>query len=610
MSGSAYLYNLRDLKFVLKEWLDMDKLLSLPAYREYYTVDDIDPIVDTAFRICREKVAVVQGDADRIGVRFSDGKVLTPESFKKAFQAVNEAGLGAGNADREAPAHFPHTIVQSNHEMLCHASLAFTGFWGLTSGAISVIQKYGGEYLKNKFLPKMCSGEWAGTMNLTEPGAGSDVGSNVAKAFLTDDPGVYKIKGNKIFITCGDHDLCGNFIHLVLARTEDARPGTAGLSLFIVPKYWVNDDGTLGEFNDVTTIGLEEKMGLHGQPTCSLAYGEEDKCRGYIIGEPPDENGKGHGIEQMFLMMNEERLMVGIQGLACASLAYGHALEYAKIRVQGKKFTDPKGPKVRVAEHEDIRRMLMTQKSCVEAMRALILKTCYYLDLSRDSEDPDERAFADEMFGIGNPMCKAYATDMVWPLVADAIQIFGGYGYTAEYPVEQIARDCKVLSIWEGTNYIQALDLVGRKFTVKNGRALEKWLEEIRSFISSERNEESFEREFTVLGETFEDFTAILKQIDEYDAKGRPEMRPLYATRILHAASMLYCGRLIMDQALLAAEKLRESGENRFDADFYKGKISSARFYVLNISPQVAFLRRVIEIGDATAIDIAEEAFG
>jgi alkylation response protein AidB-like acyl-CoA dehydrogenase len=609
MSGTAYHYNLRDLKFILNEWLDMGKLFELPPYKDIYDISDIDFIIDNTFKLCRDKVAVVNDDADRIGVRFENGKVISPDSFKDAFKAVNEAGLGAGNADREVEGHLPYTIVQSNYEMLCAASLAFTGFWGLTTGAISVIQKYGGDFLKEKFLPNMCSGEWGGTMNLTESGAGSDVGANVTKAFPTSEPGVYKIKGNKIFITGGDHDLCSNFIHLVLARIEGSLPGTAGLSLFVVPKIWVNDDGSFGEPNDVITTGIEEKMGLHGQPTCSLSYGENDGCRGYIIGAPPDESGKGNGIKQMFLMMNEERLMIGIQGLAVTSVAYSHALAYAKERVQGRKFTNPKGDRVRIVEHEDVRRMLMEQKSCAEAMRALILKSCYYLDLSHDSEDPEERDFAEGMFQIANPMCKAYTTDMAWSLIASAIQVFGGYGFTAEYPVEQLARDSKVLSIWEGTNYIQALDLVGRKFTMQKGKVLQRWLEDIAWYIESHKEAEGYGKEIVVLGKAFEDMNEILALIGKYDAAGRPEMRPLYATRILHASAMLYCGRLILDQALLAEQKLEELGENHFDAPFYRGKIASARFYILNVVPQIGAIRRVIEIGDTSAIDIPEESF-
>jgi len=609
MSGTTYAYNLRDLKFVLKEWLDMKRLLSLPPYEEFYDEDDIDFIVDNTFKLCREKIAIVNDDADRIGVRFEDGKVVSPESFRNAFKAVNEAGLGAGNADREAEGRLPYTIVQSNYEMLCAACIAFTGYWGLTTGAISVIQNYAGKDLKEKFLPKMCSGEWGGTMNLTESGAGSDVGASVTKAFPTDEPGIYKIKGNKIFITGGDHDLCSNIIHLVLARTEGALPGTAGLSLFIVPKICVNDDGTLGEPNDVITTGLEEKMGLHGQPTCSLSYGENDGCRGYIVGDPPDENGKGSGIKQMFLMMNEERLMIGIQGLSITGAAYLHSLAYAKERVQGRRFTDPKGERVRIIEHEDVRRMLMMQKSCSEAIRALVMKSCYYFDLSHDSEDPEEKAFAEGMFQISNPMCKAYATDMAWLLISEAIQVFGGYGFMTEYPVEQCARDCKVLSIWEGTNYIQAQDLVGRKFTMQKGEVLKRWLEDIGGYIENNKDAEGYGKEIDLLDRAFEDVNAILAQIGKYGEDGKLAMKPLYATRILHASAMLYCGRLILDQALLAEQKLKELGGDHFDAPYYTGKIASARFYILNVVPQTGATRKVIEIGDTSALDIAEESF-
>jgi alkylation response protein AidB-like acyl-CoA dehydrogenase len=610
MSGATFSYNLRELKFVLKEWLDSEKVLSLPPYKEFYDQDDIDFIVDNTYKICREKIAVVNAESDKFGVRLENGKVVLPESYREAFKVINESGLGAGNADREVEGHLPYLLVQTNYEMLCASALAFTCLWGLTTGAISVIQNYADKDVKEKFLPNMCSGEWGGTMNLTESGAGSDVGANAAKAFPTDDPRIYKIKGNKIFITGGDHEFCSNIIHLVLARTEGALPGTAGLSLFIVPKIWVNEDGSLGEPNDVITTGVEEKMGQHGSATCSLSYGENDGCRGYIVGAPPDEKGKGSGIKQMFLMMNEERLMIGIQGVSLASAAYQYSLEYAKERVQGRKFTDPKGERVRIIEHEDIRRMLMTQKSCIEASRALIMKTCYYLDLSHDSEDPEEKAYAERMFQISNPMCKAYSTDMVWPLVAEAIQIFGGYGYTAEYPVEQIARDSKVLSIWEGTNYIQAQDLVGRKLIMLDGALREQWLADISGFIDANKDAKGYEKEFDRLVRTLEDFKAIWAQIGKYAGEGKPEMTPLYATRILHSAAMLYCGRLLMDQALLAQQKLEELGDDHFDAPFYKGKIASARFYVLNVVPQVNALRQVVESGDSSAIDISEESLG
>lgn len=610
MAATNFLFDTRDLKFVLKEWLDMDKLLGTPAYRDYYSTEDIDSFVEVAFKIARDVIAPVNEDADKIGVRFIDGKVVTPDSFKTAYQTVMDAGLGPQVADREAEGRVPWCISASLLEMFIGAAAAIPTFWGLTQGAAGVIQKHGSELVKEKFLPKMCSGEWAGCMNLTEAGAGSEVGAALTKAFPTDRPGIYKIKGNKMFITAGDHDLCDNFIHLVLARIEGAREGTAGLSLFVVPKYWVDDDGNMGEFNDVVTVGIEEKMGLHGSPTCSLSFGENDNCYGYLLGNPPGEDGKGEGMAQMFLMMNEERLGTGMLGLGVASQAYYNAREYAKERYQGTKLTDPKGPRVRIIEHEDVRRMLMKQKACVEAIRAMIIKTFYYFDIAHDSEDPAEREFADGIFQMNNPLCKAYATDMAWILIGDAIQTYGGYGYIEEYPVAQLARDSKIFSIWEGTNYIQSLDLVGRKFTLKKGQLLMNWLGDISKFIEENKNVDGFEEEFKILQDAYADFGAILGQLRKYLTEGKIPMMPLFSTRILHATSMLYAGSLILDQALLADRKLKELGEDHFDASFYKGKVASARFYIKNIVPEVGLIRKLYEIGDTSAIDIAEELLG
>ncbi|AET68587.1 acyl-CoA dehydrogenase [Desulfosporosinus orientis DSM 765] len=610
MAISNFVYDLRELKFVLKEWLDLEKLLALPPYQEYYGVDEIDPILETTFKIARDVIGPIAKDTDQIGARFIDGKVVTPDSFKKAYATINEAGLGASNADREAEGRLPYTIIQANMEMMSAVNLSFIAFWGLTTGAISVIQQHGSDYLKQKFLPNMISGKWSGTMNLTEAGAGSDVGANITKAFPTDTPGIYLIKGNKQFITTGDNDLVENIIHLVLARAEGAKDGVAGLSLFIVPKYWVEDDGRLSRLNDVICTNIEEKMGVHGQPTCSLSYGENDKCLGYLIGDPPDADGKASGIAQMFTMMNEERLNVSLQGLGSSTEAYLKAREYAKLRVQGTRFTDPKGPKVRIIEHEDIRRMLMVQKATTEALRALILKSCYYLDLSHDSEDPEERNFAEGMFQISNPMCKAFATDMAWSLISDAIQIHGGYGFIKEYEVESLARDVKISSIWEGTNYIQALDLVGRKFTMSKGQVFKNWITDISTFIENNKGSVGFMQEFEIMNEALDDFLAIMQQIQKYGQEGRPQTMPIFATRILYAASILYCGRLILDQALLADSKLKTLGGNHFDAKFYTGKVASGCFYVKNVVPQIAFIRKVIQIGDTSAVDLDEECFG
>lgn len=610
MAANNFLFDTRDIKFIFKEWLDTDKLLGFDTYRDYYTKEDIDSFIDVTYKICRDVLSPANEEADKIGVQFIDGKVVTPPSFKNAHRVVMEAGLGPQIADREIEGRMPLCMNALLQEMMIAASAGVLSCWGLTAGAAGVIQKYAGPELKARVLPKMFSGEWGGTMNLTEPGAGSDVGAVVTRAYPTDTPGVYKIKGTKIFISAGDHDLAANIIHLVLARIEGAREGTAGLSLFIVPKYRINEDGSPGSSNDVTTVGIEHKMGLKGSPTCTLAYGENDDCFGYLIGAPPKADGKGQGIAQMFDMMNEARLGTGVLSLAVTAEAYYNALAYAKERTQGNKLTNLKGPKVKIIEHEDVRRMLLLQKSCVEAIRALIMKTYYYIDLAHDSPDPGEREWADYMVQISTPLCKAYASDLAWPLIGEAIQTYGGYGYIEEYPVSQLARDCKVFSLWEGTNYIQSMDLVGRKFTMHKGKALMALLKEIGGFIQIHKDAPGLEKEIKILGEAFYEFQAILGLLQGYMKAGQISMMPLYSTRILHANSMLYCGMLIMEQALLAQRKLAELGADHYDAGFYKGKIASARFYIANVVPQISGIKKIFEIGDTTAIDISIDSLG
>lgn len=610
MAASNFIFDTRELKFLVKEWLDMDKIFSFEHYREYYSKDDFDAFLDVAYKIARDVMAPLNEDADQIGVKFEDGKVITPDSFKAAYQTCIEAELGPQISDREVEGHLPKTMYMPLLEMLISANAAVPLYWNLTAGAAEVAQKFGTEEQKNKFFYKMASGEWGGTMNLTEPGAGSDLGATQTKAFPTDKPGEYKIKGNKIFITSGDHDICENIVHLVLARVEGAREGTAGLSLFLVPKYRVKDDGSIGEFNDVTTVGIEHKMGQHGSATAALSYGENNDCIGYLLGNPPDEKGKGQGMAQMFNMMNEERLLTGLAATAVASQAYFNSLDYSRQRVQGTLMTDPKGPRVNIAEHEDVKRMLLRQKACTEVSRAIIMKTLWYVDVSHESPDADERTYAEMMFQVNNPLCKAYPTEMAWPLIAEAIQVYGGYGYVEEYPVAQLARDVKIYSIWEGTTYVQSLDLVGRKFTMGKGQPFMKWMEEIAQFIEANNATAGFEAEFTMLGRAFAAFQDIVKNLQGYLADGKIRMMPLYATRILQATAMIYGSKLIMEQALLADSKLKEIGEEHFDTNFYKGKIASARFYVMNELTQIFAIKETFISGDATAAIISQDILG
>lgn len=608
MPANNFLYDTRDLKFILKEWLDTEKLFALPAYADYYSQDDVDSFIEVAYKISRDVIAPGNADSDTIGARFIDGKVITPEGLKRGYRAVLDAELGPQVANREVEGRLPLTLYACLLQMLGAANAALGGYFLLTFGATSVIQKYGSEELKALFLDNMYSGKWSGTMNLTEPQAGSDLGAVATKAYPTDQPGMYKLKGNKQFITGGDHDMNENIVHLVLARIEGSKPGTKGLSLFIAPKYRVNSNGSLGAWNDVSTVGIEHKLGQRGSVTCSLAFGENDDCLGYLIGETPVD-GIGQGIAQMFVMMNEERLNTGLYSMACASEAYFNALAYAKDRIQGSSFTNPKAGSVRIIEHEDIRRMLMRQKAGTEALRALLVKTYYYMDFIHDSEDETERQYAEGMFQVNNPLCKAYASDFGYELITDAIQVYGGNGYIEEYPVAQLARDIKIYSIWEGTNFIQSLDLVGRKFSLAKGEVFKGWLKEIIEFANHQSGSPDLEDIYAQLRVGIDAYQSMLGILAGFGTKN-PRLMPIYSTRILRATACLYCSKLLLEQAEIAMAKLARLSDNHFDSNYYKGKVASARFYALNeMVPTIFSVVKAMEVADTTAIDLPEEAF-
>ncbi|HBQ86429.1 MAG TPA: acyl-CoA dehydrogenase [Syntrophomonas sp.] len=606
MAHSVYLYQTRDIRFQIKEWLDSEKLISCDAYKDYYGLDDFDGFLDVAFKICRDVLCPTNKDADEIGMKFVGGNehaVVSPDSFKNAYNTICEAGLGPQYANRSEEGRMPLCWYAPILEMQSGASPGIVMFWCLTAGATTVIQNNASEELKERFLPKMFSGEWGGTMGLTEPGAGSDVGACSTKCFPTDTPGLYKIKGQKCFITSGDHDLAENIVHLVLAKTPDGKPGTAGINCLIVPKFWVNEDGSVGAWNDVISTGIEHKMGIHGSSTLSLSFGENDNCYGWMIGNGPVD-GRGKGMAQMFQMMNEERLNTGTFALGCIGSAYYAALDYCKIRVQSPRWNDPKGPSVRIIEHEDVRRMLMFQKAIMEACRALLYSTYYYQDLSHDASDEAERKANDDMTMIQIPLCKAYVSDMAWISTEHAIQCLGGYGFIEEYAPAEMARDCKIYSLWEGTNFMHAQDFTGRKSTMDNGEPMKKWLGLIEDFIATKKDP-AFAAEFAMLEEVFAAYKEIAGMVEAWRADRK--MIQIFGTRVLHAASMTVCSKLMLDQALLAAKKLAELGDDHFDANFYKGKIATAKFYVMNVAPAVFGTLKAMKAGDTSAVDCPED---
>lgn len=604
-----FMWSTRDHKFILKEWLDLDKILSYERFNGVYTVDDVDAILTEAVKVAKDVIAPTNDDNDAIGAVFNNDQVTVPESFKNVYWFVQENGWGSCNVDHHYEGALPKTIHTAVAEALAAANAGVAPYYMATSGSAELIQDFGDDHLKALFLPKMFSGVWAGTMDLTEPNGGSDVGDLLTKAYPTDTPGLYKIKGSKCFITGGEQDITENIIHLTLARVEGARPGTAGISLFVVPKIWVNEDGSLGQPNDLNCIGIEHKMGIRGSATASLAFGEEGNCYGWVLGNPPGEDGKGEGMAQMFQMMNTERATTGTAALAESTVAYYNAVQYAAERIQGRLLTDPKGPRVPIIKHEDVRRMLMDLKAHLDAMRALSMKTYYYMDIVINSKDPEDLKNAGWRLDISTPLCKAYLSDMAWILTAEAMQVYGGYGYSEENPIAQLARDVKIYSIWEGTNYIQSMDLVGRKWMQAKGQAFNDFMDDIINFLKANNDNEEFAREFTLLRHAVKSYNEIRLAIQQHAMGGKISYIGLYATRILHATAKMYCGYLILDQALLASKRIQELGEDHFDYAFYKGKVESAKYYIRNIVPEIFTVAQLIKDGDSSALDIPEESF-
>jgi alkylation response protein AidB-like acyl-CoA dehydrogenase len=451
----------RDIDFVLHEQLDIARVSKHEAFAEFNR-KTIDMIVNEARNLAIKEILPTREIGDREGVRFENGQVTVPKEFHKAYDLFIEGEWVAMTEDPEWGGQgMPRTVALSAGDYFNAANYAFMMYPGLTHGAGKLVEAFGTDKLKKIFLKKMYTGKWTGTMLLTEPEAGSDVGALTTTATRNED-GTYSISGSKIFISSGDHDLVENIIHPVLARIEGAPEGTKGISLFLVPKIWVNDDGSLGDPNDVVCTGTEEKMGIHGNSTCSLTLGGKGSCRGMLLGE------ENKGMRAMFLMMNEARLLVGLQGLSCASASYLNAVNYARERVQGKNllsFMDKEAPSVPIIQHPDIRRQLLTMKAYVEGMRSLLYYVAYCDDMIDISDDDAEKAKYKGLVDILIPIAKGYVTDHAYDVCNIGMQVYGGYGYIKEYPQEQFVRDCRITMIYEGT----VGDCHGQGHTVPDG---------------------------------------------------------------------------------------------------------------------------------------------
>lgn len=609
MAGNFAYLNTRDLEFIIQEWLPTEKVFNYDKYKEYYSKDDVKAFLAPILKMAKEVVEPTNDDGDQNPVKLVDGKVVLPKSFGPLFKMLQSEGWGTSNIDRSEDAFImPHVLHAAVNELITSANPVFYPYILLTSGAADLIQTFADPDLKDVFLPKMMDGSWAGTMCLTEPSAGSDVGDILSKAFPTDDPRVFKIKGQKIFITGGDNDFTDNIIHLYLARVEGAKAGTSGISLFIVPKYWVNPDGSL-EDNDVITTGVEHKLGQYASATAALSFGENGSCRGWLIGKNPlDNEGRGEGMAQMFQMMNLARMETGHMAHCCVANAFYNVRDYSRERIQGRLFTNPRGERVPIIQHEDIRRTLIMGKAYTEAFRAMLMKALFYFDIREDDPDPAEREKAQYYVDVVTPLCKAYPSDEGWWLCAEAIQAYGGYGYCEEYPVAQIARDIKIYSIWEGTNFIQSLDLVGRKIGMAKGAVFAGFLQEIRDFASANQGTPGLEKEFRNLNKALSAFEEIMKALAEWKTTN-PSLIPTYSRRVLTATSELHASHLLLDQALVAMEKLKELNADHYDYNFYQGKLEAVRWYLRNVTPHIEYLAQVITDADTSALDIPLQAF-
>ena len=469
----------RDYKFVLHNVLNMTQYGNLPGFADA-DADTVDAILEEAAKVSEQVLAPLNRVGDTEGcVRHDDGSVTTPTGFKDAYEQFAAAGwMGLSQPVEYGGQGLPQVLGLATGELTSSANMAFGMYPGLTGGAVRALLAGGAEEQKQMYLPKMISGEWTGTMNLTEPHCGTDLGLLRTKAVPNGD-GSYKISGQKIWISSGEHDLAGNIIHLVLARIEGAPEGVKGISLFVVPKHILDADGNPGERNSLQCGGLEEKMGIHGNSTCVMNY---DEATGWLVGE------ENKGLKIMFVMMNEARLGVGLQGLALGEVAYQNSLAFAKDRLQGRSLTGPQnadGPADPIIVHPDVRRMLMDQKAFVEAARCLVSWTALHGDLEEKSDDPSQREKSGDYMSLLTPIVKAYLTDKGFLSVSNGLQIFGGSGYTEEWGMSQFMRDARITLIYEGTNGIQALDLVGRKLAMNGMRPINSFFAELDAFSTA-----------------------------------------------------------------------------------------------------------------------------
>lgn len=588
-----------DALFLLNDVFHIEHYGNLPGFSDA-SPDVVEAVLREAAKFSEEVLTPLNRVGDKEGCkRAADGSVTTPKGFKDAYKQIVEGGwIGIS-----VPADFggqglPATMTVMVNEFFCSANMAFAMYPGLTQGAIAALLVHASDALKAKYLPKMVEGAWTGTMNLTEPHCGTDLGLLRSKAVKQAD-GSYKISGTKIFISAGEHDLSQNIIHLVLARIEGAPAGTKGISLFVVPKIMVNDDGSLGAPNAVSCGSIEEKMGIHGNSTCVMNY---DGAIGWLIGE------ENRGLNAMFTMMNEARLGVGVQGLALSEVAYQNAAAYAKERLQGRSISGAKYPDKAadpIIVHPDVRRALMSMRAFNEAARALVMWTALKSDVAHRSDDQKERTSADDHMGLLTPVIKGVLTDGGFANAVMAQQIFGGHGYIAEHGMEQFVRDARIAQIYEGANGIQALDLVGRKLGKDGGRAIMAFFNEVQTYLKERADSDAMNVYLKPLGQSL----AHLQQASMWfmqNAMAKPDNAGAGSYDYMHLFGLVALGYMWCKIAEAALAKLPKANGS---AAVLNAKLVTARFFMERMLPETATRLARIQAGAASTMELPDDAF-
>ncbi|MEW6166221.1 MAG: acyl-CoA dehydrogenase family protein [Pseudomonadota bacterium] len=578
---ASYIPPLREIGFVLNDVLKVGRLARLPGFSEA-TPDTLSGLIEEAAKLIAERLAPLNSVSDAQGCRLENGEVRVPDGFAEFWAMYRDAGwIGISQKQEYGGANLPYTLGKVVEELLCSANVAFALYPGLTQGCFEALEASASDEIKRTYLPRLATGEWSGTMCITEPQAGSDVGAAKTRATPQDD-GSYRIDGGKIFITSGEHRMADNIVHFVLARLPDSPPGVKGLSTFVVPKFLVNADGSLGARNGVSVPSIEHKMGINGSVTCVLQF---DNAKGWIVGHP------NQGIQNMFVMMNLARIMVGVQGLGQCELATQNAIRYAQERKQGKAFNG----KAEIIEHPDVRRMLLQMKATTEGARVLAYETAIHVDLARHHPDAAVREAAQDWVDLNTPLVKAYCTDSAVELGSLAIQVYGGHGFIKEHGIEQIVRDSKILCLYEGTNGIQAMDLVRRKLMLHNGRLPGRFFAAARADLAA-----GPEALAAPLGSALDALESTTRWVQE-TYKSNPDDAAFGCCDYLRAFSLTYLGWNWL--------RMARAAEKTGDAAFAKAKHVTAEYFATRMLSQVPALLANVRASAAPMMALDAQSF-